>query len=147
MMWSVAAALALAGAAEAPSPPPAERPIAFAQLTVREQIIIRVPVRSLQPAAPRIEWKEGKGPKCLAVKSLVGARLTGPNSVDLLLRDQSRVRAKLQKNCPALDYYIGIYIRPNADGRICADRDTIRSRVGGACEIERFRSLKPVSKD
>ena len=30
------------------------------------------------------------------------------------------------------------------DGQICEDRDVIRSRMGGACEIDRFRSLEPV---
>ena len=29
------------------------------------------------------------------------------------------------------------------DGRICADRDVIRSRVGGECRIDQFRVLTP----
>ena len=122
----------------------ADAPLQFAQITIREQLIIRVPGR-IRPVAPHrsspIEWKESKGPKCVPAKSIVGASLLGDRSVDLVLRDQSRVRAKLESSCPALDYYYGFYIRPNADGQICADRDMIRSRVGGECEIEKFRSL------
>jgi len=123
----------------------------LAQLLVREQIIVRVPVRIRRavppaPNATQIEWKEGKGPKCVAAKSIIGASLLGRNSVDLILRGNSRIRAKLE-HCPALDYYYGFYLSPQADGKICADRDMIRSRMGGTCEIERFRTLKPVARD
>ena len=75
------------------------------------------------------------------------ALLLGQSSVDLLLRDNSRVRAKLENACPALDYYYGFYISPNPDGQICADRDVIRSRMGGQCEIEAFRRLRPAPRD
>jgi hypothetical protein len=146
--WSAAAAMLLAAGAGETAPPP--RPIQFAQVVVREQIVVRVPVRMRQvsPAAPSlIQWKEGKGPKCVAARSIVGATLLSQNSVDLILRDKRRVRAKLESNCPALDYYYGFYVTPNADGMICADRDIIRSRVGGQCEIDRFRSLEAVRRD
>lgn len=117
----------------------------YAQLIVRQQIIVRVPARPRQslPQAKPIEWKEGKRMKCVSARSVAGATLLGRDSVDLILRDNSRVRAELQNSCPALDYYNGFYISPNPDGMICADRDVIRSRVGGACEIDAFRSLTP----
>lgn len=143
------AALLLASLGGAPPAPSAVEPIQFAQLVVREQIIIRVPMRMRRLAPPnisQIEWKESKGPKCVSAGSILGATLLGQNSVDLILRDNRRVRAQLE-SCPALDYYYGFYLSPNADGRICADRDVIRSRMGGQCGIERFRALKPVSKD
>jgi hypothetical protein len=139
--------LAATGAA---GPGPGTTPILLAQAVVREQIVVRVPVRlrEVSPAAPSlIQWREGKGPKCVPTRSIVGASLLSQNSVDLILRDKRRVRAKLESNCPALDYYYGFYISPNADGMICADRDIIRSRVGGQCEIERFRSLEAVRRD
>jgi len=118
----------------------APEPVRYAQVTVRQQIIVRVPARAF--AAPAsVEWKEGKGPRCVPAQSIAGATLLGPDSVDLVFRDTSRVRAKLENSCPALDYYHGFYISPNRDGMICADRDAIRSRMGGECEIERFRSL------
>ena len=46
---------------------------------------------------------------------------------------------------PALDFYGGFYLQPD-DDRICAKRETIRSRVGGSCRIERFRLLEPQVK-
>jgi hypothetical protein len=126
-------------------------PIQFAQLVIREQILIRVPMRLREqvaaPAAPPLAWKESRGPKCLAMRSIAGATLLGQNSVDLILRDKSRIRAKMEKSCPALDYYHGFYIRPNADGQICADRDSVRSRMGGECEIEKFKTLTAKQRD
>ena len=82
------------------------------------------------------------GRRRLGGRTLAGAALISQNSVDLILRDNRRLRAKLERSCPALDYYYGFYITPNPDGRICADRDVIRSRMGGRCQIERFRLLK-----
>jgi len=62
-----------------------------------------------------------------------------------VIRDRSRVRAYLDSECPALDFYGGFYLQPD-DERICAKREFVRSRVGGSCRIERFQSLKPQVK-
>ena len=123
------------------------RPPQGPSITVRQQIIIRVPhgVRRVTPAgASLIQWQEGRGPRCVSAGRIVGATLLGQNSVDLILRDNSRVRARLERRCPALDYYYGFYVNATEDGRICADRDSIRSRVGGECRIDRFHSLSPL---
>jgi hypothetical protein len=139
LRWGAAALLLLIGAA--PAPDARAQPEQFAQLVVREQIMVRVQTRA-PPAATPVQWKEGKGPKCVPARAILGASRPSENSVDLVMRDRTRVRAQLDSSCPALDYYYGFYIRPNADGMICADRDSIRSRVGGECGIERFRGLK-----
>jgi hypothetical protein len=148
LMLAHGAALPAAGPAAAG--PPSGQPMELAQVIVREQIIIRVPMRmrtdKRPPRATPIEWEESKGPKCVSHRTVAGATLLGQDSVDLILRDGSRVRAKLD-NCPALDYYPGFYISPHRDGKICADRDMIRSRMGGECGIERFRALTPKVKD
>ena len=147
IIWGAALLLmAWSGAPEA-APPPAA--VNASQTVMRQQIIIRVPARRMQPApsASPIRWKEGKTVKCVPARFVAGATLLGRTSVDFILRNNSRVRAKLQKSCPALDYYNGFYISPNPDGMICADRDVIRSRVGGECEIDRFRALKAVKPD
>ena len=133
-----AALLLLAAGAPAAAPP--ARPAQYGQTVVREQVIIRF--RQAPPT--RVEWKEGKGPKCVPARAIAGATLVGKSSVDLILRNRQRVRARLESSCPALDYYYGFYITPNPDGMVCEDRDNIRSRMGGACQIERFRSLEPI---
>jgi hypothetical protein len=127
----------------APRPPaPPQR----GSITVRQQFIIRVP-RGAQRVVPAgsslIQWRESRGPRCLQATSIMGATLLGQNSVDLILRDNSRVRARLENRCPALDYYRGFYVNATQDGRICADRDAIRSRAGGSCTIDQFRVLRP----
>lgn len=121
--------------------PPAARP---GSLTVHQQIIIRVSPGGRRVAAGGrlISWAEERGPRCVAARQIVHADLMRQESVDLILRDGSRLRARLERRCPALDYYYGFYVSPTPDGMICADRDSIRSRVGGECQIERFRTLR-----
>jgi hypothetical protein len=139
-MIRAAAAALVSRAAAAPAAAPPARPVQYGQMVTREQVIIRF----RQSPPTRIEWKEGKGPKCISTRGILAATRAVKDSVDLILRNRQRVRAKLESNCPALDYYYGFYIRPDPDGLICEDRDAIRSRMGGACEIDRFRSLEPV---
>jgi hypothetical protein len=158
MDWS-AAALMVAALGDVSGDPNAISPMQFAQLTVRREIMLRIPIRvrpsgppvpkgaQSMPAGNRIEWEEKRGPKCVAGRSIVAATGLGHKSVDLILRDRTRVRAKLERSCPALDYYYGFYVTPSPDGQICADRDAIRSRVGGECGIDRFRKLKATLKD
>jgi hypothetical protein len=108
-------------------------------LVVQQDVIVRVPLRPrAMPQA--LEWTEQKGPNCLATADLRGATLSGREHVDFLLHDRRRVRAQLSTDCPALDFYTGFYLRPE-EGRVCARRDSIHSRMGGSCRIERFRRL------
>lgn len=109
-------------------------------MTVEERLIIRVPVTP----RPRIKlrWEEEDGPKCLPARAIAGAFLSGPDSIDFLLRNRQMVRARFDNDCEGLDFYGQLYVQPE-DGRICAKRDTIRSRVGGSCRIEKFRLLVP----
>jgi len=140
--------LALLWAAEFASPPQAAPPpIQFAQVTVRRQIIIRTIITPAPSAASvNVEWKEEKGPKCVQPQAISGAAHLSQRSVDLLMRNGTRIRAHLGSSCPALDYYDGFYITPGEDGLICADRETVRSRAGAQCEIDAFRSLRAISK-
>jgi hypothetical protein len=137
------AACLLAGAGAVALPAEPER---FAQVTIRERIIIRVPTRPPEPpAAPkkRTKWREKRGPDCLIMKHLVGASIVSTDHVDLFLRTGQRLRAKLERNCPAIDFYTGFYLKPTKDGRLCADRDMVRTRSGGQCEITAFKRLVP----
>ena len=143
--WATLIVLLTAGAST-PAGPGNAAPGQYAQIIIREQIMIRMPVPKRGKAIPQGEWKEKRGPRCIQANAIASATLAGPRSVDLVFKDKSRVRARLEKSCPALDFYNGFYISRNPDGRICADRDTIRSRIGGQCEIDRFRTLKEVPR-
>ena len=112
---------------------------------VQGEIVLRVPIRP-RPGAPAIRWAEHKGPKCVPISQLRAAMLSGQDQIDFLLKDRRRIRAELSAGCPALDFYGGFYLK-SEDESICADRDSIRSRMGGSCEIDRFRLLVPESED
>lgn len=111
-------------------------------MTFHERIIVRVP--RLGPPPPQITWKEKRGPKCIAARELAGALVSAPDAVDLVLTGNKRVRARLDDSCEPLDFYSGFYLKPAADGKICANRDVIRARSGTSCRIDTFRTLQPV---
>lgn len=117
-------------------------PLQFAQVIIRERVIVRVPTRPV-PERRMMRWKEKAGPKCMPMEGIAGAALIDPQTVDFIVRGGPRLRAQLESSCPALDYYNGFYLRPGEDGMICAERDAIHARSGGECQIERFRKLVP----
>ena len=109
-------------------------------IVIEDQIIIRVPVRPEPP--PNIEWVEHKGPKCIHSSDIRGAFLSGNDQVDFVMDGRRLLRAELDETCPALDFYAGFYLTSD-DGKICVKRDSIRSRMGGTCGIDKFRRLEP----
>ncbi len=120
--------------------------VELAQLTIHQRIVIRIP-RILGPRPeqrsepPAIRWTEKKGPKCVPMGAVEGAIITGGDSVDLIVADGTRLRAEFDDNCPALDFYSGLYIKGTIDGMVCADRDSIRARSGSVCRIDKFKRL------
>ncbi|WP_205480350.1 hypothetical protein [Sphingomonas arenae] len=115
--------------------------LGITRVVVQEQVTIRVPVVRARPTIP-VRWVEKKGPRCIASDAVLAATLAEGRSIDFHLRDRRRIRAKMDGDCPALDFYRGFYLQPD-DDRICAGRDEIRSRIGGSCQIERFRLMVP----
>lgn len=111
------------------------------RLVVQDEVILRVPLQPRQFGL-QIEWTEHKGPKCIPAAAIQRAFLSGTQQVDIILVNNARVRAKLDEDCPALDFYGRFYLQPQ-DDRICVHRDAIRSRMGGSCMIEKFRKLVP----
>ena len=109
------------------------------RLVVQDEVILRIPVQP-RPFGPQIDWVEKKAPKCLPTAAIHGALLSGPNQVDFVLASGTRVRAKFDEDCPALDFYGGFYLQPR-DERICAGRDAVHSRIGGSCTIDKFTQL------
>lgn len=127
-------------------------PGARTMIRIERHVVVRVPRMSVAPGAipasaaapvPPISWSERRAEQCVPVGALAGASITRPDSVDLVLSGGRRMRARLDDDCPALGFYSGFYIRPPADGQICAKRDSIRSRAGGECRITGLRTLVP----
>jgi len=110
------------------------------RMSVRDEFIIHVPIA--QRRLPGLEWVEHKGPKCLSAAMIAGAAMASQSSIDFVMRDRRRVRAKLDSDCAGLDFYGGFYVEPRK-GEVCAKREEIRVRAGSTCRIERFRSLEP----
>lgn len=147
MIRLFAAALALPILAAPDRPDDATETLAFAQITVREQIIIRVPrgTQRVPAMSHDTQWRETGSPRCIPAGSIAAA-MPGNDGVDLVLTDNRRVRADLGQGCSGLDYYRGLYVDARPDGQICARRDVMRSRMGGHCEITRLRVLEPVRR-
>lgn len=112
----------------------------FAQLTIRERIVVRVPASNV-PAATK--WKTKKGPRCMPAEGLAGAALVKADRMDLIARGGKRFRVELASACPGIEFYSGFYLVPSADRMICAGRDSIHARSGGECQIKRIRLLVP----
>ncbi|UNU45039.1 hypothetical protein EAO27_09040 [Sphingopyxis sp. YF1] len=138
-----------------PLPESADAP--WFQVVIEQQLIIRVPAQrssltnfAASPGpAPRVRempvvWKEKKGPKCVAMRNIMGMQAVQRDSIDLITRQKQRLRAQLNRGCRALDFYAGFYMKENKDGRLCEDRDEIHARTGAKCEIDKFRLMVAV---
>jgi hypothetical protein len=129
--------------------PGAVEPEQWAQLSIQQRVIIRVPIgprgaaRAKAPPEPREdeEWEEKKGPKCVALRSIRSAAIVTPDGIDLILADEHRYRAKLERGCRSIGFYSGFYVEPQADRSLCAGRDILRARSGLSCAIASFKRL------
>jgi hypothetical protein len=149
---SLFASLVLASASSGADLPARTRPVPsegqgvrFAQIVIQRTTIVRVPAAppTLRPAAPS-EWQEKDAPKCVKWSNLAAALVSSPTTIDLIVRGGTRYRVKLEKSCQAIDFYQGFYVKQTPDGQICKNRDSIHSRAGGECVIDKFRTLVPV---
>jgi hypothetical protein len=115
------------------------------QVSITGRVVIRVesapiPAAAMR-AAPPVRWVEKNGPKCIVANQLAGAIVNGTDSVDLVFKGGSRMRALLDDDCAALGYYGGFYLKTASDGQVCARRDTLRTRSGDSCSIGKFKRL------
>lgn len=118
----------------------------FAQVRIERQIIRIRPAPPPSPASLIIaqqKWKEKGAPNCIKWNNMAAAMVSSPTTLDLIVRGGSRFRVKLEKSCSAVDFYSGFYVKMTPDGQICQDRDSIHSRAGGECVIDKFKSLVP----
>ena len=127
--------LALLAAQPGPASP------AITRMVIEQTVIWRVPLQP-RPMMAQIEWIERAGPRCIPVANIRRALLSGPEHVDFVFARGGRIRAQFDEDCPALDFYGNFYLQPQ-DGRLCAGRDAVRSRIGESCTIGRFNQLIP----
>jgi hypothetical protein len=126
---------------------PTEVPTQWAQLTIERRVIIRVPMarkgRAPVRIAPELKdaWREKKGPRCIALRSIRSASIVVANGVDLILADDHRYRARLERGCNATGFYSGFYVEPDGDGSLCSGRDELQARSGLSCGIDSFKRL------
>lgn len=126
---------------------PAGEPVQLAQLTIEQRVMVRVPMARKGRAPARIVpdarpvWKEKKGPRCVALKSIRSAAVVVGNGVDLMLADDHRYRARLERGCNSMGFYSGFYVEPDDDGSLCSGRDQLQARSGLSCAIDSFRRL------
>lgn len=132
----------------APAAPVLDPPL-IGQMMFHQHIVIRIPrmpaaqpMRAPEP--PRaLEFREKDGPKCVASEDLIAATIPTADRVDVMMRGGERLRIRLDKKCRTLDYYTGFYVTAGHDGKVCAKRDSIRTRSGDECGIAKFRRLVP----
>ncbi len=126
---------------------PVGEPVQLAQLTIEQRVIVRVPMakKGKAPAPvlprPRVAWKEKKGPRCVALRSIRSASIAVENGIDLMLADNHRYRARLERGCNSMGFYSGFYVEPDDDGSLCSGRDELQARSGLSCAIDSFRRL------
>ncbi|MDH4745375.1 hypothetical protein OMP43_15240 [Sphingomonas sp. CBMAI 2297] len=139
--------LLVAAPAAAPAGVPDWKAVTLSLQQEQQRVTIQVPRVTITSSATIIVRRaphvvEKKAKDCVKVQDISGfAGVNTQDSVDLVLRDGSLLRAKLGRKCQALGFYNGFYVKTNKDQKICAGRDSIRTRAGRSCDVEDFRAL------
>jgi hypothetical protein len=143
-----ASGILLLFAAPASPPEPLDRDVVATQFQ-QQRVTIHVPRITVRTTtfimrAPRpVALVEKKAEDCVKMEDLAGFSVNRFDSVDLVLKSGTLLRAKLGNDCPALGFYSGFYVKANKDRKMCAKRDSIRSRSGRLCAVQAFASLVP----
>jgi hypothetical protein len=126
------------------------------QVRIQQRVIIRI---APLPPAERDEMlaelpqrgssyrlEERAKTKCVALQDIawVETGIGSGNRLVLVMRDRRLVSVNLEKSCRARDFYSGFYVDKSKDGRICIDRDQLRSRTGASCDVEAIYQLVEV---
>jgi hypothetical protein len=121
------------------------------QVRIEEHIIIRIVPRAsrldpdlLSRAANRPHGERmpvrATG-RCVAVAGIAGVQPYEGNELILYMRDRRVMSGMLERACRARDFYSGFYLARSGDGKLCVDRDMLRSRSGANCKLTRIRQL------
>ncbi|HVJ03151.1 MAG TPA: hypothetical protein VM662_13295 [Sphingomonas sp.] len=132
------------------APAPVAGPVDWdsAASALQQRVIMHVPRMSVTSTtviirrAP-VALAEKKSWDCVKMERIAGFTVNRFDSVDLQLKDGKQLRVKLGKNCPALGFYQGFYMKATGDKKMCAGRDFIRSRSGRSCGVEQLVALEP----
>lgn len=132
----------------------------FQTVVIEQQVMIRIPASRAQvngfsnarssragDTPVRVQWREVKAPRCIPMRSLMGVQYTQRSSIDLITRERQRLRAALDGECRAADFYSGFYMVTPKDGMVCANRDVLHARSGARCDVRKFSYLVPEPRD
>lgn len=128
------------------------------QVRIEQRMTIRIapsaaplPVTALvemsdpDPETPR-RFVERKMGKCVPVSGIAAVQPADDKRLILFMRDRRLVSAALERSCHARDYYSGFYLARSGDGQLCVDRDTLQSRNGANCKLDKLRQLLEVGE-
>lgn len=131
-----AAALVVAAGLAMPSPAPAgaraqpgERP-SWAEV---ERVPVEPPGIEDAESAPE---SPGRRRNCVDVARVSSAVALDDRIIELKLRGGSTLHMRFAEDCPFIGFYDGFYYPADLNGRLCARRDAVIARSGGACTIE-----------
>ncbi len=80
---------------------------------------------------------------CVEARRPAGAIVIDPRLLELVSSRGDRVRLIFAEDCAHLSYYGGFYYKPGEDGQLCAGRDVVMGREGGACRIKEIATPRP----
>ncbi|MEO0871349.1 MAG: hypothetical protein AAFY19_05225 [Pseudomonadota bacterium] len=125
--------------------------LVFGQIRIEQRVIVRISPRGvgsrrnmlarLPRRANTTQYKERKAERCVPVNNIAGVETGSGNRLLLFMQDAQILSLNLEKACRAKDFYSGFYVEQNKDGKLCVDRDTLQSRNGARCDIERMMEL------
>lgn len=105
----------------------------------RRNLLAQLPVRTRTT-----RYQERKKAQCVKLEQIAGVETGSGNRLLLFMRDAEIMSINLEKACRARDFYSGFYVERNKDGNMCVDRDTLQSRNGARCDIERMMQLEAI---
>lgn len=107
----------------------------------RPDMLVGIPQRTVGE-----NYVERRMGRCIPIGNIAGVQPDGGNDLILYLRDRRMVRAQLERECRARDFYSGFYLSRSSDGRLCVDRDVLQSRSGANCKLSELRQLVGLSR-
>ncbi|MEL6486132.1 MAG: hypothetical protein AAFQ13_03170 [Pseudomonadota bacterium] len=130
--------------------------LVFGQIRFEQRVIVRISPRGigsrrnmlarLPTRANTTQYKERKAERCVPVNDIAGVETGSGNRLLLFMQDAQILSLNLEKACRAKDFYSGFYVEQNKDGKLCVDRDTLQSRNGARCDIERMMELVAIEE-